>query len=438
MVPVAASAWAAREYATESSTAQPLPPSGGQLGQPKPVVPTDFQMRIFTCTPVDFEGSAGFFERDSGLLCRGLRILGIESRAVMPGPVRADDEMDLIRTEYANLECASWWRSHGLDGLVLYAWGAPRYRNIARAVHDAGVFLVLNQDNGGLVSPLAGPVAWLAEQRNLGGRDLGLDGWLRFMGLVIRGMTVGLAAIDPLRAQHLKFGDVIACVSPRAAEYYRRLCRIYGGEQLAGRVTVLPHGVATGFRWSGGLKKRQIVCVGRWEDKVQKRPGLLSAVIGRLLELDEGFTVAITGKTDQSLNAWHAKLDSCLRDRVKVLGRVGRNELRGLMDVSQIFYSPSAFESFGIAAAEALCCGCSVVAARSVSMASFEWFTGESSGRLAPDDSVDAHVASLRAELDDWADDSRDAAGISAVWCEHLHADKLAGRVAGMVRSGGL
>ena len=325
------------------------------MGQSRPVVSIDSRMRVFTCTPADFEGSAGFFERDSGLLCRGLRMLGIESRAVMIGPVRADDEMDLIRTEYANLERPSWWRSQELDGVVLYAWGAPRYRKIARALHDAGVFLVLNQDNGGLVSPLAGPVAWLAEQRNLGGRDLGMVGWLRFMGLVIRGMTVGLAAIDPLRAQHLKFGDVIACVSPRAAEYYRRLCRIYGGERLAGRVTVLPHGVATGFRWSGGLKKRQIVCVGRWEDVLQKRPGLLSAVVGRLLERDGGVTVAITGKPDQSLIAWHAKLDGCVRDRVKVLGRVGRSELSGLMDESQIFYSPSAFESFGIAAAEALC-----------------------------------------------------------------------------------
>ena len=356
----------------------------------------------------------------------------------MPGERRADDESDLIRTDYSNLESVSWWKSHGLDGLVLYAWGAPRYRKIARAARDAGVFLVLNQDNGGLVSPLAGPMSWLAEQRNLGGCEQGAGGWLRFFGLVARGMTVGLALIDPLRAQHLKFGNVIACVSPRAAEYYRRLCRIYGGGRLAGRVMVLPHGVATGFKWTGRTKKRQIVCVGRWEDTAQKRPGLLSAVVGKLLESDEGVTVIIAGKLDQSLDSWYAKLEGGIRDRVKVLGRVGRNELSGLMDESEVFYSPSAFESFGIAAAEALCCGCSVVAARSVSMASFAWFTGESSGQLAQLDDAEGHVAALTAELGEWANGRRDAARISAIWCERLHADKLAARIAELVCCGDL
>jgi glycosyltransferase involved in cell wall biosynthesis len=142
----------------------------------------------------------------------------------------------------------------------------------------------------------------------------------------------------------------------------------------------------------------------------------------------------IAGEPDRSLNAWHAELDGGLRDRVKVLGRVGRDELRVLMNESQIFYSPSGFESFGIAAAEALGCGCSVVAAESVSMASFEWFTGESSGQLAEMDSVDGHIAALRAELDAWAGGSRSPGDISSIWCERLHAEKVAARVVEMVR----
>lgn len=393
-------------------------------------------MKIFTCTPVSFGGNAGFFERDSGLLCRGLQMIGVESRAVMPLPEREDDEEDLIRTEFGNLESAAWWRGHGLDGVVLYAWGAPRYRKVARAIREAGVFLILNQDNGGLVSPLAGPRLWLEEQRNLAGRGHGLAGWWRFAKLVAKGFTVGLAAIDPLRARHLKFGDVIACVSPGAAAHYKRLCGIYGGAELAGKVEVLPHAVSPAFRWKGKKKQRRVVCVGRWNDVVQKRPGFLAQVVEWLLETDTNVEVAVAGQADESLLAWHGRLEEGLRGRVGLLGKVGREELRELMAASCVFYSPSAYESFGIAAAEALCCGCSVVAAESVSMVSFEWFTEDGCGSLARPDRVTEHVACLLAELDAWDRGERDARKIAGRWRARVHADAVAAKVVARLRRG--
>jgi glycosyltransferase involved in cell wall biosynthesis len=99
------------------------------------------------------------------------------------------------------------------------------------------------------------------------------------------------------------------------------------------------------------------------------------------------------------------------------------------MAESQVFYSPSAYESFGIAAAEALCSGCSVVSHRSVSMASFEWFVSEKSGTLAKVDSVDAHVEALSAELETWGNGWRNAQDISRTWCQRLHANHVAKHV---------
>lgn len=189
-------------------------------------------MRWFTCTPVAFGGGDDFFARDSGLLSRGFRAIGVESHAVMPGPARPDDLEELVRTDGRNLESADWWRQHDLDGVVLYAWGRPRFRKVAAAIHDAGIFLVLNQDSGGMVSPLAGVRGWLAEQRVLSGAGKAPGGWMRFAKLAGRGLTLGLAVTDPLRAGHLKQGDIIACVSPAAAGHYRRLCGLYGGQEM--------------------------------------------------------------------------------------------------------------------------------------------------------------------------------------------------------------
>ena len=379
-------------------------------------------MRWFTCTPVAFGGGPDFFARDSGLLCRGFQALGCESRAVMPGERKPEDDADLIRTDFANLESAAWWRGHQLDGVVLYAWGSPKFRKVARAIRQAGIFLVLNQDNGGLISPLAGFRGWIEEQWIMTGRG----DQIAFLKTVARGIA-GLIATDPMRAAHLKEGNVIACVSPVAASHYRKLCRIYGGTALTGRVKLLPHPVETRFHFEGA-KTRQVACVGRWQDHLQKRPLLMQAVIRRLVESDTEVRVEIVGNLTDPLQDWHHLLGPDLRERVSMRGMVNREQLAEILRRSQVFYSPSAFESFGIAAGEALCSGCSVAAGRSVSMASFEWFVSENSGTLAAADNAEGHLGALLRELESWRLGLRDPVLIAARWRDRLHEDRVAAK----------
>lgn len=110
-------------------------------------------MKWYTCTPVSFKGDHTFFSRDSGAFCKAFQRIGVESRAIMPTPAQEGDDPDLIRTEYANLKDAAWWKSLGIDGVILYAWGMGKYLPIARAIHDAGIFLVVYMDTSGLFYP---------------------------------------------------------------------------------------------------------------------------------------------------------------------------------------------------------------------------------------------------------------------------------------------
>jgi glycosyltransferase involved in cell wall biosynthesis len=237
-----------------------------------------------------------------------------------------------------------------------------------------------------------------------------------------------------LRAAHLKQGDVIACVSPKAAEYYQKLCRIYGGADLAGRVKVIPHAVESRFRFPGGRKIRRVACVGRWQDAVQKRPWLLMDVISSLVAADREVTVVIAGHETPELTDWHRSLPDCGRARVRLAGKADRDELAEILRESQVFYSPSAFESFGIAAAEALCSGCSVVVGKSVSMASFEWFVSENSGRLVTQDDAAGHLKALRDELDHWERGAHDPVRTASVWGARLHADQVAHELLDLIR----
>jgi hypothetical protein len=62
-------------------------------------------------------------------------------------------------------------------------------------------------------------------------------------------------------------------------------------------------------------------------------------------------------------------------------------------------------------------------------MASFEWFVSEQSGTLAAMDDHNGHVSALQDELAAWRDGRRDGGGISKVWCERLHAERVAGKI---------
>lgn len=387
-------------------------------------------MRILTCTPVAFGGGPDFFGRDSGLLCKGFQALGHSCKAVMPLPYGESDQTDdLIRTHAANLEDEHWWRELGPELVVLYAWGSPRYRNVARAIRRSGAFLVLNQDNGGLISPLAGWIPWATEQWILSGQAHRIRCWMRTLWRIVRGLGPGLLHIDPLRAEHLSYGHVIACVSPKAAESYRKLCQSYGGGDLVRRIHVVPHPVEGRFTPGFSAKRRQVACAGRWRDVVQKCPDLLLATIRRLLEIDPLVTVHIAGDGTEDFESWLRGLPDGSASRVRFLGRIGRSRLSELFRESQVFFSPSAFESFGIAAAEALCSGCSVVARRSVSMASFEWFVSRGSGRLSESADPMTMADAIRQELDAWDIGERDALRISSYWSGWFHADKVAARI---------
>ncbi len=150
--------------------------------------------------------------------------------------------------------------------------------------------------------------------------------------------------------------------------------------------------------------------------------------IGNLLATDDSVTVVIAGKITPELTKWHSKLALNRRTRVCLRGLVGRDELADLLSESKVFYSPSAYESFGIAAAEALCSGCSVVARRAVVMPAFEWFVSENSGMLVDLDDAAGHAAALSDELAAWDNGLRNAENISKSWSKKLHAEKVAGR----------
>jgi glycosyltransferase involved in cell wall biosynthesis len=384
-------------------------------------------IRVYTCTPVDFSGDEGFFSRDSGLLCRGLQSLGIESKAVMPGSHRVGDLPDLIRTEYKNLEDPRWWKSHQVDAVILYSWADPRFSGITEAVRKSGAKILLNIDSNGVISPYPDMLKYYRYT---------LEESIRKFN-ILAGVPIGLLrclkstlpfVLDIPRIKHLQMADVIGCVAPIPANNIRSHVSYFHKENLLDKIKLLPHPVDTKFIYSGTRKKNQIISIGRWTkmDAWQKDPELLMSTINLFLKQNADYNFIIVGRYDSFLREAVNRMEPEIRDRIRLTGIIPNDQLNCLLDQSKISLCVSFQESFHIASAESLCCGASIVSHDSPYLSSFPFFIRNKSGTLASGRNKEALVKSLSVEIHKWESGERNPLEISQAFTEEFHADRVA------------
>lgn len=243
----------------------------------------------------------------------------------MPTPVQEGDDPDLIRTEYANLEDAAWWKSLGIDGLVLYAWGTGKYLPIARAIHDAGIFLVVYMDSSGLFFPWQ---YWLpiAEKRVDQGRlrPRKNQGHAFFLLRLLKQHTWNLASRG--RRKHLDQGDMVAFPMPAAVKSIQDREWLYG-KSIVRKLALIPNPISSTCRYAGE-KRNIIMAVGRWDDLLYKRPFLLMATLEQALPRAPHWEAEIYGNIPPLLREWHGNLPEDLRARIRLAGYLPNAELQ--------------------------------------------------------------------------------------------------------------
>ncbi len=364
-------------------------------------------MRIYTCTPVSFAADRGFFIRDTGLICRHLREMGAESRAVMPLPTHAEDAPDgpQLRVPYEQLESADWWRVQRLDGVVLYSWAAPRYTPVARAIHEAGIRLVVHLDATEDFRPV------------LPNRQTPLHRLIDTLKELVQ---------MPRRRRHLAYADAVT-MSAAVAEKLRQSGKL--GQRIMQKVVVAPCPVSKDKTYDGTPKENLLVAVGRWQDAWQKRPEMLMQTLETFFACPDAPADAcaeIYGTLTDELRRWHAALPAAVQNRVRLCGYVDNDELTTAFRRARICLCTSRYEGTHIVSAEAVCCGCAVVTPpRAGQLTVVQGYTVHDSGTVAAADTPQALADALAAELTAWREARRDPAAIAAAWQPVLHADRV-------------
>ena len=378
--------------------------------------------RWFTCTPVPFRGDEAFFNRDSGLFSRAFRATGAESKAVMPLPWQDGDLRDeLVRTDYANLESPDWWRQFHLDGVLLYVWSAAKFRPIVEAVRKAGAKAVLYQDCGSVVFPWNEwrlGVRMMHRRAKLAHPGNPAAAWADFLLRLARGHASVLHY--PARRRLFAAADAVTFPYPAALDAW---CRVPGlvPRRIRETAFVLPCPVAPHFRYDGTPKEPMVVAVGRWDDEEQKRGGLL------LRTMEEAWKrrpvpFHVFGTIPPSFAGWLGALPPGLAALVSFHGRVPNAELATWYNRTQVSLCTSIHESTHIASAEAVCCGCGVVAPPLSSVSCCHWYASEGSGTVAVEDTPESLADAVLSELSAWESGRRDAAALSGTWSKRLLA----------------
>jgi len=386
-------------------------------------------MKWFTGTPCNFEGTQTFFDRDSGLTMRGLAALGVETGSITLGPARADDFPEMTRASHSELENPAWWASLRLDGLVFYTWGQPRYANMVRAARKAGILVAQVTDAQGIMSPLAD---WSAHVRAESAYCWQEPKWkrlLRGVCKILYSHTIRVFTRDLAVVRAICSSDRFFCVTPNAEKRFRKLVSRLGDSKAAERIHFVPLPVNFHFCYDRSIPKtNDVVAVGRW-DSYQKRTPLLMECITKFLDSREDVRFRIFGTTTPELNTWHARLPLAKRNCVILEGLVPNDQLVAPFQSAKVILVSSAYESFHIASAEAICCGASVVACRSPFLDPIEWQASRNSGRLADRATGESLAQALLDELTAWDRGDRDPIAISATWTHELHPDHVAARI---------
>jgi glycosyltransferase involved in cell wall biosynthesis len=384
-------------------------------------------MRWFTCTPRNFPGDQGFFDRESGLLSRGFRSIGVESKSVALGPPREGDLPEMIRASFAELASAEWWRSLDLDGVVFYCWGDPEFQPVSDAIVAAGVRLVSVSDTHGVFSPLADCYGHFISAWHHQWQDPFFSKLARTVLRVPYFYTVGIVKYDLPRARMIASGDFFLGATPDSAARHRRLVRRLLGREAAAKVRFLPVPVNFHFGFDPPDQKHdEVVAVGRWDDWSQKRPGLLMEVFARTAARRPGTRFRIFGKTPETMSAWQASLPDELRSRIVLEGVKPNSAVSAAYRRARVMFVSAAYEGCHNASAEAVCSGCTIVGADTPFLSALKWHASHDSGSLSRRASASSLTKVLCAELDLWDRGGRDPGKISKSWVAELHPDRVA------------
>jgi len=318
-------------------------------------------LKILLYTDLTIRPDQLFWHRDLGLLTKAFRDLGHEAYLIVhpavdplskiKNPTSKIPEEPVLWPSPLDVRNPSWWQSQKPDLVILGLWTRPKYDPIRRAAISATPHVIERADSDGMRTASCGFFSY-AKRRFDYFRDRTYH-WPSLLSIPASifysfASIIATPWIETRLARTLKLLPAIAVETPHATALWKSLATRLGADPE--KIHCVPHPIQTDiFKFDPAIpKKNQIISVGRWESYQKNFPLLLKTLRTFLNHNPDWSSIVIgSGLPTKSSHA-----------RITFLPTLSPPDLARLMQESQIFFSSSRYESFGLASAEARTCGC--------------------------------------------------------------------------------
>jgi len=300
-----------------------------------------------------------------GLLTRGFRDLGHDAWLVVHPAFKTPSKIKHLKSTIAkdpviwasgsDVRNPSWWQKLKPDVVILGLWTRPKYDSIRRAALSATPRVIERADSDGMRTASCGLRTYARRRYDyFRDRTYRWPAIFSIPGSVFYSLASVLATpwVEFRLARTLRLLPALAVETPEATRLWKNLATKLRAD--AGRIHCIPHPIQTELFFPDPKreKRNRIMAVGRWES-YQKNLPLLLRTLRSFLGKNQTWDALVVG-TGLPPDSPHP--------RIRFSPPLDPAALASEMRSSKIFLSSSRYKSFGLAAAEALACGCVLAA----------------------------------------------------------------------------
>ncbi len=368
--------------------------------------------------------------KDNGQIPLGLNEIGIETNLLtFPKKELSDHKPNfpLIQISQNELNTENFWLKNNSDVVLAYTWLHEAYNPMIEKIKSAGKKVIVKADSDGRIG-----YPWLPSHLSTPlSEELTLEHtiehiWQRLPSKFLHRRALRIAQ---QRIRQIELCDAVIIESPDALSNLNYFLSFWGREDLIKKTFFVPDPVSSTFTEAEvGAKQDIIVSFGRLDDFKQKNTFAMVNATVEFLEKKPKFVSLFFGNGKELINELTQYIPSVVADRMHVLGFIDRDRISQILSTAKIIFIPSRWESFGIAAAESLCMGCSVVA---TPIESFRYLTMQGfSGSLSANRRKESFLAALIQDEAKWEKGYYNPKKISEFWRNRLDRKNVAQSIA--------
>ena len=355
--------------------------------------------------------------KDPGQIPLGLLDIGTDACVITVSKKELANyipKFGLIQKPLSEFYNGQFWLSDDSDVIIAYPLQGALYSPLIEKMTLGGKKVLLKFDSDGRIAyPLQRHDLRIPLHERMTVHNLISDVWWRLPFKSLKRRKHAKVAAETIR--QIELSDAAIIESPDALSNLNFFLAAWGRSDLIKKTRFIPNPVTPEFvEGEVGTKENIVVSHGRWDDFRVKNTQVMAETIVEFLKNRVDYRAVIFGSGIEKVKSLIADAPQNVKDRIEISGYIEHEKVKGILRNAKMLFVPSRWESFSIAAAEALCTGCSIVgtpaeALRYLSMQGF-------SGTIASAFDREAILAALLQDAIKWDNGGYEPEKIAAFW----------------------